>query len=124
MVKLDKVKWGFIGCGEVTEKKSGPAFALIEGSEVVAVMSRDKEKAQSYAKRHNIPRWYSDPQQLIGDEDVNAIYIATPPSSHATFAIMSMKQESPCTSRNLWRPAMKTVHASTAYHRKQEFLVS
>ena len=62
MVKLDKVKWGFIGCGEVTEKKSGPAFALIEGSEVVAVMSRDKEKAQSYAKRHNIPRWYSDPQ--------------------------------------------------------------
>ena len=60
MVKLDKVKWGFIGCGEVTEKKSGPAFALIEGSEVVAVMSRDKEKAQSYAKRHNIPRWYSD----------------------------------------------------------------
>lgn len=56
MVKLDKVKWGFIGCGEVTEKKSGPAFALIEGSEVVAVMSRDKEKAQSYAKRHNIPR--------------------------------------------------------------------
>ena len=82
MVKLDKVKWGFIGCGEVTEKKSGPAFALIEGSEVVAVMSRDKEKAQSYAKRHNIPRWYSDPQQLIGDEDVNAIYIATPPSSH------------------------------------------
>ena len=51
MVKLDKVKWGFIGCGEVTEKKSGPAFALIEGSEVVAVMSRDKEKAQSYAKR-------------------------------------------------------------------------
>lgn len=78
MVKLDKVKWGFIGCGEVTEKKSGPAFALIEGSEVVAVMSRDKEKAQSYAKRHNIPRWYSDPQQLIGDEDVNAIYIATP----------------------------------------------
>ena len=80
MVKLDKVKWGFIGCGEVTEKKSGPAFALIEGSEVVAVMSRDKEKAQSYAKRHNIPRWYSDPQQLIGDEDVNAIYIATPRS--------------------------------------------
>ena len=56
MVKLDKVKWGFIGCGEVTEKKSGPAFALIEGSEVVAVMSRDKEKAQSYAKRHNNTR--------------------------------------------------------------------
>ena len=65
MVKLDKVKWGFIGCGEVTEKKSGPAFALIEGSEVEAVMRRDKEKAQSYAKRLNMPRWYPNTQQLI-----------------------------------------------------------
>ena len=79
MNKLKTVKWGFIGCGEVTEKKSGPAFAMIEGSQVVAVMSRNKEKAESYAKRHNIPRWYTDVQQLIGDEDVNAVYIATPP---------------------------------------------
>ena len=54
MNRLKTVKWGFIGCGEVTEKKSGPAFAMIEGSQVVAVMSRNKEKAESYAKRHNI----------------------------------------------------------------------
>lgn len=44
MNRLKTVKWGFIGCGEVTEKKSGPAFAMIEGSQVVAVMSRNKEK--------------------------------------------------------------------------------
>ena len=54
------VKWGFIGCGEVTEKKSGPAFGKIEGSEIVAVMSRDKEKARSYAERHGIKKYYSD----------------------------------------------------------------
>ena len=95
MIKLDKVRWGFIGCGEVTEKKSGPAFNMIEGSKVVAVMSRDEEKVKSYAIRHNIPRWYTDAQELIGDEDVNAIYIATPPSSHATFAIMAMKAGKP-----------------------------
>ena len=92
---IDIVKWGFIGCGEVTEKKSGPAFSMIRNSEVVAVMSRDLEKAASYARRHNIPRWYNDAQLLIGDEDVNAIYIATPPSSHATFAIMAMKAGKP-----------------------------
>ena len=92
---LDKVKWGFIGCGEVTEKKSGPAFNMVKDSEVVAVMSRDEEKVKSYAMRHNIPRWYTDAQELIGDEDVNAIYIATPPSSHATFAIMAMKAGKP-----------------------------
>ena len=67
-VKMDylkTVKWGFIGCGEVTEKKSGPAFALIEGSEVVAVMSRDKEKARSYAERHGIKKYYADAQSLV-----------------------------------------------------------
>lgn len=95
MIQLDKVRWGFIGCGEVTEKKSGPAFSMIHHSEVVAVMSRDAEKAASYAQRNHIPRWYNDAQLLIGDEDVNAIYIATPPSSHATFAIMAMKAGKP-----------------------------
>ena len=59
------LKWGFIGCGEVTEKKSGPAFNLVEGSEVVAVMSRNKDKARSYAERHNVKKWYTDAQELI-----------------------------------------------------------
>jgi len=89
------INWGFIGCGEVTEKKSGPAFNEVNGSKVVAVMSRQEDKARSYAERHNVPKWYTDPQKLIGDPDVNAIYIATPPSSHATFAIMAMKQGKP-----------------------------
>ena len=92
---MKTIKWGFIGCGEVTEKKSGPAFNEVEGSSVVAVMSRSKDKAKSYAERHNIPKWYTDPQELIDDPEVNAIYIATPPSSHATFAIMAMKAGKP-----------------------------
>ena len=88
----DKViKWGFIGFGEVTEKKSGPAFSLIPGSQVTAVMSRNREKARSYAERHHIPKWYTDAQALVDDPDVNAVYIATPPSTHATYAIMAMK---------------------------------
>ena len=86
------IKWGFIGCGEATEKKSGPAFNLVKGSEVVAVMGRDKEKTKEYARRHNIPHYYTDAQALIDDPEVNAIYIATPPSSHVTYAIMAMKK--------------------------------
>ena len=89
------ISWGFIGCGEVTEKKSGPAFNEIDGSHVEAVMSRSEEKARSYAERHHIPKWYTDAQALIDNPDVNAIYIATPPSSHATFAIMAMKAGKP-----------------------------
>lgn len=89
------INWGFIGCGEVTEKKSGPAFGEVPGSRVVAVMSRSADKAESYARRHGVGRWYSDAQSLIDDPDVNAVYIATPPSSHATFAIMSMRAGKP-----------------------------
>ena len=92
---MKNINWGFIGCGEVTEKKSGPAFSLIEGSSVVAVMSRSAEKAKSYAERHGIKHWYTDPQALLDDPLVNAVYIATPPSTHATFAIMAMKAGKP-----------------------------
>ncbi len=92
---MKQIKWGFIGCGEVTERKSGPAFSLIEGSSITAVMSRSSDKARSYADRHNVPKWYTDAQSLINDPSVNAVYIATPPSSHATYAIMAMKAGKP-----------------------------
>ncbi len=92
---MKKIGWGFIGCGEVTEKKSGPAFNEVDGSYVEAVMSRNGLKARSYAERHGINKWYTDAQELIDDPNVNAVYIATPPSSHATFAIMSMKAGKP-----------------------------
>ena len=58
-------------------------------------MSRSEQKARNYAERHNIRKWYTDAQELIEDPDINAIYIATPPSSHATFAIMAMRAGKP-----------------------------
>ena len=85
------IHWGFIGCGNVTEKKSGPAFRKAEGSDVVAVMRRDARLAEDYARRHHIGTWYSDAQALIDDAAVNAVYVATPPASHAKYAIAAMK---------------------------------
>ena len=69
-------------------------------------MSRSEGKARSYAERHGIGRWYKDAQELIDDDEVNAVYVATddevnavyvatPPSSHATYAIMAMKAGKP-----------------------------
>ena len=92
---MKEIKWGFIGCGDVTERKSGPAFNKVSGSKVVAVMSRKKEHVRSYADRHGIKKWYTDAQELIDDPEVNAVYIATPPSSHATYAIMAMRAGKP-----------------------------
>lgn len=87
---MDKINWGIIGCGDVTEKKSGPAFNKVADSALVAVMRRNSAKAADYAKRHNVPRWYTDADQLINDPGVNAIYVATPPSSHEQYAIAAI----------------------------------
>ncbi len=95
MEALSEIRWGFIGCGEVTRKKSGPAFSIIPGSSVYAVMGRNAEKVRSYAEEHNVAHWYTDAQQLVDDPEVNAVYVATPPSSHATYAIMAMRAGKP-----------------------------
>ena len=87
---MNKINWGIIGCGDVTEIKSGPAFNKVKNSSLVAVMRRDAAKAKDYAQRHNVPKWYADADSLINDPDVNAIYIATPPSSHEQYTIVAL----------------------------------
>jgi len=91
----DEVRWGIIGCGDVCEVKSGPAFSKVAHSKLVAVMRRDAEKAKDYAARHHVPKWYSDAQQLIDDPEVNAIYVATPPAQHEEYAIKAMMAGKP-----------------------------
>ncbi len=92
---MNKVQWGIIGCGDVTEVKSGPAFSRVENSELIAVMRRNSEKAKDYAKRHNVSKWYDDADKLINDKDLNAIYIATPPSSHLEYTIKAANAGKP-----------------------------
>jgi len=92
---MDEINWGIIGCGDVTELKSGPAFNKVEHSRLVAVMRRNEEKAADYARRHGVPRWYSDAGLLIHEKEVNAVYVATPPDTHAFYAIEAMKAGKP-----------------------------
>ncbi|WP_341357526.1 Gfo/Idh/MocA family oxidoreductase [Rossellomorea sp. y25] len=82
-----KVRWGIIGCGDVTEKKSGPAFQKVKNSELVAVMRRTGDLAKDYAERHQVPKWYDDANALINDPEVDAVYIATPPGSHKEYTL-------------------------------------
>jgi 1,5-anhydro-D-fructose reductase (1,5-anhydro-D-mannitol-forming) len=81
------VRWGIVGCGDVTEVKSGPGFRKAEGSELVAVMRRNGALAADYARRHGVPRWYDRAEALIADPGVDAVYIATPPDTHASYAL-------------------------------------
>jgi predicted dehydrogenase len=86
---MNQINWGIIGCGNVTEVKSGPAFNRINDSNLAAVMRRNADKAEDYARRHNVPEWYDDAKKLIDVPNINAIYVATPPDSHAKYTIMA-----------------------------------
>ncbi|WP_400248150.1 Gfo/Idh/MocA family protein [Niallia sp. JL1B1071] len=90
-----EVRWGIIGCGDVTEVKSGPGFQRAENSKLVAVMRRNGELAKDYAKRHNVPKWYDDAVALINDPEVDAVYIATPPGFHKEYTILAAKAGKP-----------------------------
>jgi len=81
------IRWGILGCGDVTEVKSGPAYQKTAGFKIEAVMRRDAEKAADYAKRHNIGKNYSDADDLINDPEIDAIYIATPPDTHKLYGL-------------------------------------
>lgn len=90
------IRWGILGCGDVCEVKSGPGFQKAAGSELVAVMRRDGAKAADFARRHNVPKWYDDADALIADPNVDAVYVATPPSSHSELALKVAKAKKPC----------------------------
>ncbi len=82
-----EIRWGIIGCGAVTEVKSGPGFQRARGSRLQAVMRRNAALAADYARRHGVPAWYDDAEKLIHDPDVDAVYIATPPGQHLAHAL-------------------------------------
>jgi predicted dehydrogenase len=88
---MNQINWGILGCGDVTEIKSGPAFNKVLNSSIEAVMRRNAEKAKDYALRHHIDKWYAIADDLINDEKINAIYIATPPAFHKDYAIEALR---------------------------------
>ena len=81
------IRWGIIGCDQVTEIKSGPGFQKASHSKLVAVMRRDAALAKDYAQRHGVPKYYQDSQELIHDPNVDAVYIATPPHRHHDYVL-------------------------------------
>jgi 1,5-anhydro-D-fructose reductase (1,5-anhydro-D-mannitol-forming) len=93
---MNTVRWGIIGCGDVTEVKSGPGFQKAQGSALVAVMRRDRAMAEDYARRHNVPHVHAHADDLIDDAEIDAVYIATPPSTHCELALRVAAAGKPC----------------------------
>lgn len=92
---MNTIQWGIIGCGDVTEVKSGPAFNKVPDSKLVAVMRRNEAKVKDYAQRHAVPKWYTNADDMIADPYVNAIYIATPPLYHEEYTLKALQAGKP-----------------------------
>jgi 1,5-anhydro-D-fructose reductase (1,5-anhydro-D-mannitol-forming) len=93
---METVRWGMIGCGDVAEVKSGPALQKAEGSALAAVTRRDRSKADDYARRHGVPLVHASADDLIHDSGIDAVYVATPPSSHCALAMKAAAAGKPC----------------------------
>jgi len=90
------INWGMVGCGNVTEKKSGPGFYKSCNSALYGVTNRTRSKAEDYAMRHHVAKVYDNIDEMLNDPKVDAIYIATPPVSHKEYAIKCAKAKKPC----------------------------
>ena len=88
---MEKIRWGIIGCGNVTEMKSGPAFNKVPHSVLMGVMRRNEALLKDYASRHNVPYTFTKASDLINHPEIDAVYIATPPNMHEAFAIEALR---------------------------------
>ena len=84
---MKTIRWGMIGCGDVTEVKSGPGFYKADHSALVAVMRRNGALAADYARRHAVARWHDDADAIIRASDIDAIYIATLTDTHCDYTL-------------------------------------
>jgi len=86
-----EIVWAVIGAGDVCEVKSAPALNQLKNSRLKTVMRRDAVKAEDYAHRHGIPFFTTDINEVMTDVEINAIYIATPPSTHAYYTCLAAR---------------------------------
>lgn len=92
---MENANWGIVGCGEVCERKSGPPMYLTPHSALRAVMRHDREKLADFARRHRVPKTYTDADALIADPEVDIVYIATPPANHKELALKALAAGKP-----------------------------
>jgi len=84
---MKQLGWGLIGCGDIAQKRVAPAIRDSPSSELIAVNRAQSDLAASFAKQFGARRWYLDWKKLLRDEEIDAVYIATPVHLHAAQAI-------------------------------------
>jgi predicted dehydrogenase len=90
MEDKEKIKWGIIGLGTIAHQFANDLM-LVEEAELVAVASRNLEKAQEFAKEYDCKKAYDSYDAIINDPEIDILYIATPHNSHAALTIKSLQ---------------------------------
>lgn len=85
------LRWGLIGCGDIARRRVAPAFRDLDSCRLVAVSRSQHDLAEQFAREFGAKRWYRDWRELLRDEEIDAVYIATPPYLHAEQTIAAAK---------------------------------
>lgn len=84
------LRWGILAPGGIANKFAEAVHGFTAGT-VVAVGSRDAARAAQFAARHGIPRWYGSYAELVADDEVEAVYVASPHSGHREHALLALQ---------------------------------
>ena len=84
------VKWGIISTADINRKVIPGAHASDE-IDLVAVASRDRQRADEYAKHWEIPRAFGTYEDLLADPEIEAVYISLPNTMHCDWSIRALE---------------------------------
>lgn len=88
---MTKLRWGLIGCGDIARKRVAPALRDSPLCELVSVSRAQTELAQSFAAEFGARKWFADWRELLQDDEIDAVYIATPVHVHAEQTIAAAR---------------------------------
>lgn len=92
MSSTKKIKWGILGLGKIAHKFAED-LKKVSNAELYAVASRTQEKADAFADKFGVAKRYDSYEKLVKDPEIDAIYIATPHSSHKENSILCLQHK-------------------------------
>ena len=87
-----KLRFGIIGCGDIAANSFAPSLLKSGRAELTAVCRRDLDQAKMFAARFNAPAAYASAEELVQDENVDAVIVATPPKVHCEQTVLAARQ--------------------------------
>jgi predicted dehydrogenase len=88
---MKKVNWALIGCGDIAKKRVAPALRELLNTDFVAVTSAQVTTAEAFAKEFGAKRWHHNWQTLLQDDEIEAVYIATPVHLHEPITVAAAR---------------------------------